>query len=154
MANQCYSLVTAQFYLASKGKHILEVWGPADPKEERSSILAPLFICFFSSPLSLLYVNWDSQEGCFNWGSHSSPRTFLCSIFVGFSFACQIKLSCNQAGALDLHLIWVATELWHWSTTSNFCCSKTEPRKLHTPPTNPIFDKNWKIEQYKDLMTL
>ena len=36
-----------------------------------------------------------------------------------FSFTCQIKLSCN-------------TDL---SVTSNFCCSKTEPRKLHTPLT-------------------
>ena len=52
--------VTAQFYLESKGKYILEVWGWADPKEEKkrkalSPILAPLFLCFFSSPEPALY---------------------------------------------------------------------------------------------------
>ena len=54
VANQCYSSVTAQFYLASKEKYILEAWGWADPKktsrEGRGSILAPLFVC--SSPPS------------------------------------------------------------------------------------------------------
>ena len=49
-ADQHYTSVTAQFYLASKGKYILEVWWWADPKEERGSIWAPLYICFFSSP--------------------------------------------------------------------------------------------------------
>ena len=40
--------------------------GPTQKKrrEERDSILAPLFICFFLLPLSLPYVNWASQEGC------------------------------------------------------------------------------------------
>ena len=47
--------VTDQFYLASKEKYILKVWEQADPKntkriEASCSILAPLFICFFSSP--------------------------------------------------------------------------------------------------------
>ena len=47
--------VTAQFYLASKGKYILEAWGRADPKDKKRreapwSILAPLFVCFFSFP--------------------------------------------------------------------------------------------------------
>ena len=46
-----------------------------------------------------------------------------------FSLLSKKKLSCN-------------TELKHSSITSNFCCDQTEPRKLHTPPTNPIFDKN------------
>ena len=44
--------VTPQFYLASKGKHILEACGRADPKDQREapgSILAPLFM-FFSPP--------------------------------------------------------------------------------------------------------
>ena len=44
--------VTAQFYLESKGKYILEAWGHANPKDTKrreatSPILAPLFICFF-----------------------------------------------------------------------------------------------------------
>ena len=44
----------------------------------------------------------------------------LSSLLQGvFSFACQIKLSRNTG----------------LSIASNFCCSETEPRKLHTPPT-------------------
>ena len=58
--------VTAQFYLASKGQYILEVWGKADPKEakrkEKRSILAPLFMSFLL-PLTLPYINWANQEG-------------------------------------------------------------------------------------------
>ena len=47
--------VTAQFHLESKGKHILEEWGWADPKDTKrreapGPILAPLFTRFFSSP--------------------------------------------------------------------------------------------------------
>ena len=65
--NQCYSSVTVQFYLVSKGKYILKAWEWAYPKEAReeliSSILAPLFMFFFLL-LSLPCVNWASQEGC------------------------------------------------------------------------------------------
>ena len=39
-----------------------------------------------------------------------------------FSFACQIKLSSNAVPP----------------TTSEFCCCKSKPRKLHTPPTKTI----------------
>ena len=86
MADQCYSFVTAQFYLASEGKHILQVGGWADPKENSGSILAPLFIFFFLLPLSLPYVNCASQEGClFHLRFSLGPQTFLCSIFAGFS---------------------------------------------------------------------
>ena len=60
--------VTAQFYLESKEKHILEAWGWVNPKDSRreapSSVLAPLFLCFFLLPLSRPYLNWASQEGC------------------------------------------------------------------------------------------
>ena len=62
MADQGYSLVTAQFYLASKGKYILELWGWSDPQEEPRLNFGSFFYVFFSSPLP--YVNWDSQEGC------------------------------------------------------------------------------------------
>ena len=59
--------VTAQFYLESKGKYILEAWGHADPKDTKRReasvpILAPLFM-FFLLPLGLPYVNWASQAG-------------------------------------------------------------------------------------------
>ena len=76
---------------ANKGKYILEVWGWANPKdmkrrEAQSSILAPLFICFFLLPLSLPCVNWASQEGCLFYPRPSLQSwAFLCSIFTGFS---------------------------------------------------------------------
>ena len=60
---QCYSSVTAQFYLASKGEYI-EAWGRGDPKDTKrreggGSILAPLYICFFSSPVpALCKLGW------------------------------------------------------------------------------------------------
>ena len=51
--DQCYSLVTAQFYLASKGKCIRETWGRANPKEakrrERLNF-GSSFYMFFSPP--------------------------------------------------------------------------------------------------------
>ena len=47
-----------------------------------------------------------------------------------FSFACQIKLSCNLTVTLSYN-----TGL---SITSNFCCGKTEQRKLHTPLTSRL----------------
>ena len=61
--------VTAQFYLESKGKDILEVWGWVNPKDMKGreapcSILAPFFMCFSLLLLSLPYVNWATQEGC------------------------------------------------------------------------------------------
>ena len=59
-----------------------------------------------------------------NWAySLSSLRVFWVSLpscleYI-FPFACQIKLSCSTGP----------------SVASNFCCSKTEPRKLRTPTT-------------------
>ena len=64
-------------------------------------------------------------------GAKIEPRvSSLCVFWVGlpsflqdaFSFACQIKLSHNTG----------------MSVVSNFCCSKTEPRKLDIPPTQII----------------
>ena len=79
--DQCYSSVTAQFYLASKGNHILKAWGWADPEEEGGSILAPLFKCFSPSPEpALRKLGLARGTVCFSWGS----QTFLCSISVGF----------------------------------------------------------------------
>ena len=49
LADQRYSLATDQFYLASKGKYILEVSVWTNPKEGRDSILALLFKFFFFS---------------------------------------------------------------------------------------------------------
>ena len=83
--------VTAQFYLESKEKYILEAWEHADPKDtkrrEAPSPNLAIFTCFFILPLDLPYVNWASQECCL---FHSGPQIFLCSIFEGFSLPCLL----------------------------------------------------------------
>ena len=66
----------------------LRAGSPKRCEEKRGPRLnfGSFFIYFFLLPLSLPYVNWASQEAvCFTWGPHSSPRTFLFSIFTGFS---------------------------------------------------------------------
>ena len=89
--------VTAQLYLQGERKvHPWGIWGWADPKDTKrrkapSSILVPLFVCFFLLPLSLPCVNWASQKAVsFTWGPYSGPWTFLCSVFVGFSLLCLL----------------------------------------------------------------
>ena len=54
-------------------------------REAPSSIFGSSFYMFFLLLLSLPYVKWSSQVDCFTLGPHSGPRTFLCSIFAGFS---------------------------------------------------------------------
>ena len=67
MADQCYSSVTAQFYSASKGKHILEAGGPADPtdakRREAPAQFRLLFLCFSPPPEPAL-CKLACQEGC------------------------------------------------------------------------------------------
>ena len=83
----CYSSV-----LFSKQREI-HPWGmrmgrPKRLEEKRNPWLnfGSSFYLLFLLPLSLPYVNLASQEIC----SHSSPQTFLCSIFVGFSLHCLL----------------------------------------------------------------
>ena len=88
--------VTAQFYLESKGKYILEAWGHANPKDSKrrqapGPILAPLFICFFLLPLGLPYVNWASQECCLFYlrsalQSSFFPLFYFFKLFPSLSF--------------------------------------------------------------------
>ena len=104
--------VTAQFYLASKGKYILEAWGQADPKEKTppGPILALLFICFFLFPLSLPCENWASQEDFlfylrFSLGYWELP----CFYFLGFSLICLLTTAILDSSFLfylpnSLHL--------------------------------------------------
>ena len=82
---------SSEFYSASKGTYTLEARGQADlegkanRREARGPILAPLFKRFFSSPWAYpMQTGLARRAVCFTWGSHSSPPTFLCSIFVGF----------------------------------------------------------------------
>ena len=64
MVGQCYSSTTAEFYLASKGKYTLEVWGWADLKAEASILLRflLLYICLLPA-WSQPYANWAGHEG-------------------------------------------------------------------------------------------
>ena len=87
--------VTAQFYLSSKGKDILSRReSRSTPKTQREETPQAqfwlLFLYVFPPPLSLPYVNWNTWDGCFNWGPHSCPWTFLCFIFVGFCLLCLL----------------------------------------------------------------
>ena len=92
----CYSSWTDQFYLENKGKYILEAWGHADPKDMkrrgagRERDLRP-----FGSSLDMFFLlaracpAW-TRPALFRsiWGPRSSPRTFLRSVFEGFSLPC------------------------------------------------------------------
>ena len=84
--------LTAHFYVENNRKiHPLGVRAcrPKDAKRESPGPWAPLFICFL--PLGLPCVNGASQECCLSHlRSSSGPRTFLCSIFVGFSLPCLL----------------------------------------------------------------
>ena len=87
-----WTSVTAQFYLESKRKYILKVWGQANPKDEKEKRGAQpnfgsSFYVFSSSP----GLPWArGSPVCFTWAPHSGPRTFLCSIFEGFSLPCLL----------------------------------------------------------------
>ena len=85
--------VTALFYLEDSRK--IHLQGVKARRSEdlrrapqsagkRESWLWLLYLYVYLS-LGLSYVNWASQECCFTWGLYSGPRTFFCSIFVGFS---------------------------------------------------------------------
>ena len=92
-----WTSVTAQFYLESKGKYILEAWGHADPKDvreerERPLALWLLFVCFFLLLLDLPYVNWASPKCCFFYlrsslQSSDLPLFYFCGLFSSLSFS-------------------------------------------------------------------
>ena len=96
--------VTAQFYLAIKGKYILKGWGQADPKdtkrrsEKQGAQFWLLFLyVFFSSPrlrpLSLPYVNWASQK-------FASPEMFsVRKQFFFFKILSLIRMFTNLQNA-------------------------------------------------------
>ena len=58
----------------------------AKEEKEKKRVLAPLFICFSVPGPALCKLGLGRSSVCFTWGSHSGPRTFLCSIFAGFPF--------------------------------------------------------------------
>ena len=82
--------VTAQFHLASKGKYILKAWGQANPSDaKKRGALTQfwlLFLCVFSPPPEPTLCKLGFPRRLFVLPEpHSSPQTFLCSIFTGFS---------------------------------------------------------------------
>ena len=92
--------VTALFYLEDRRKIHLRGVRARQSKDtrrrapqrsgERESWLWLLYL-YVSLSLGLSCVNWASQECCFfTWGPHSSPQTFFCSIFAGFSLPCLV----------------------------------------------------------------
>ena len=80
--------------LASKGKYILEAWAWANPKDSKRSpnpSRLPPFIHL--SPVlwaCLMQIGLTGRAVCFPWGPQSGPRTFLCSICVGFPLLCLL----------------------------------------------------------------
>ena len=66
------------------------------------------------------------------WGSSPS------SLEDVFSFTFCIELICNTG--LTEEVTWGCNT--GPSINANFCCNKTEPRKLHTPPTIRWFNDN------------
>ena len=97
--------VTAQFYLASTGKCILEAWGWADTKDtrRREEPSPPLLnfgssfyvcVCVFLLSLSIPYVNWASHEGClfylpFSHQYSDLPLFYFPGLFPCLSFSQQ-----------------------------------------------------------------
>ena len=93
---QCYSSML-QLSLVYKVKENTSLGCEGMPTQNRWREESPWpnfgssFYMFFLLLLGLPHVNWVSQEcSLFTWGPHSSPQTFLCSIFVGFSLLCLL----------------------------------------------------------------
>ena len=64
---------------------------PKDLKgREWRSALAPPFICFPPPGPALCKLGLARSAVCPTWSLHSGPRTFFCSIFVGFSLPCLL----------------------------------------------------------------
>ena len=92
--------VTAQFYLASKGKYTSRCGGMQTQrnKEKRGTWLnfGSSFYMFFLLPLSLPCVNWDSQEGCLFY-----LRFSLLTLYLPlFYFWCVFSFLCFLATAI------------------------------------------------------
>ena len=63
MADQCYISVTAQLIQQAKDSTPARQEGRPTPKERPQSVLtSSFFYSFVSSPLSVPYANWASQE--------------------------------------------------------------------------------------------
>ena len=66
---------------------------------EIHAMLCYIYLIHFNKP-QVSYTSFSESSGtidginCFyTWGPHSNPRTFLCSIFAGFSLLCLLTTS-------------------------------------------------------------
>ena len=92
---------TALFYLANSRKIHLQGVRACRPKdvkrrapqqvgEREREAFSSSFYMFFSSPWACPVKIGLRQKCCSTWSPHSGPRTFLCSIFAGFSLPCHL----------------------------------------------------------------
>ena len=143
--------VTALFYLEDSRKIHLRGVRARQSKDtqrrapqrtgERALALAPLFICL-SLP-GLPYVTGPARSAvCSTWGPHSGPRTFLCSIFVGFSLLCLLATAIlDSFSPFYLPNLGCRDGIWYFSIlTPNLCCDMIRNRGAYTHVTHPCTD--------------
>ena len=64
---------------------------PARGRERESKRFGSSFYMFFPPPgPALCKLDLARSAVCSTWGLHPGPRTFLCSIFAGFSLPCLL----------------------------------------------------------------
>ena len=68
-------------------------WPQSKEKRSPQFSFGSSFYMFFFFPSSWacpVSIRLARRAVCFTWGSYSGPGTFLCSIFMGFSFLCLL----------------------------------------------------------------
>ena len=87
---------TAQFYLSGKQKKIqprgVRAGRPTRCEEKRGQRPSFGSSFYMFSPWACLCIGLARKAVCFTWGYHSGPRTFLWSIFMGFSLLCLLTI--------------------------------------------------------------
>ena len=102
------------------------------PQVEQTALLASPIYIGQAQGEEKRHIKWGAKIELFLSSLHVfwvSPPSCLENVF---SFACPTKLSCNTGPPI----------------ASNFCCSKTEQRKLYTPPTL-CFPVHWSLPLYQ-----
>ena len=85
---------------------------------QRESALAPPFICSPPGP-ALCKLGLARSAVCSTWSLHSGPRTFFCSIFVGFSLSCLLATAILDS----FSLLYLPNNVYHlfYITVAYFC---------------------------------
>ena len=131
--------VIVQFYLASKGKYILEAWGRADPKDTNRSPWLNFGSSFyvFLLPLSLPYVNWASRRaGFYFFFSPEVLTPVLRPSFVLFSWAFPFFVfypppfwtPFSYSNYLTQRSNWHLSHLLPWQADSLLLCHLRSPK--------------------------